>query len=299
MIKVLVVEDSSTQAVQIKHVLKNEGFQVLVAGDGREALELIESFAPDLVLTDLQMPNMDGLELVIEIKKKRRTLPVVLMTDHGNEDIAMQALMNGAASYIPKRRLKEDVAATIRDVMELAQATIEQEDLERCMVECTSKYELENNSQLINQLITQIEQQLCAIEFADWNDILQLNIAVHEALDNAVHHGNLELSSELRESGGMAYHEEANRRRNLEPYRDRRVYVTTHISRERFQVSIRDEGKGFDPSFVENPTSPKNIERVTGRGMLLMRTFMDELSYSKTGNEVTLVKHRADESSGT
>lgn len=291
MVKVLVVEDSSTQAVQIKYVLKNEGFQVIVAGDGDEALDLVDSFQPDVVLTDLQMPNMDGLTLVSAIRKTRASLPVVLMTDHGNEDIAMRALMGGAASYIPKRRLKEDVAATLRDVLEMAQAANEQKDLERCMVECQTKYVLENNSQLVNQLIAQIEYQLGAIEFADVNEILQLNVAVHEALDNAVYHGNLELSSELRESGGIAYHEEADRRRSVEPYMDRRVHVSTSISRERLEVVVRDEGNGFDPTAVDNPTSQSNLERITGRGLLLMRTFMDEVTFNDNGTQVTLVKH--------
>lgn len=291
MVKVLVVEDSSTQAVQIKYVLKNEGFQVIVAGDGDEALDLVESFQPDVVLTDLQMPNMDGLTLVSAIRKSRKSLPVVLMTDHGNEDIAMQALMCGAASYIPKRRLKEDVAATLRDVLEMSQAAIEQKDLERCMTECQTKYVLENNSQLVNQLIAQIEYQLGAIEFAEANEILQLNVAIHEALDNAIYHGNLELSSELRESGGMAYHEEADRRRTAEPYKNRHVHVSTCISRERLKVVVLDEGHGFDPAAVDNPTSQSNLERITGRGLLLMRTFMDDVKFNDKGTQVTLVKN--------
>ena len=53
---------------------------------------------------------------------------------------------------------------------------------------------------------------------------------------------------------------------------------------------IRDEGPGFDPASIPNPTDPEYLERPSGRGMLLMRSFMDELTYNDTGNEVTMVK---------
>jgi anti-sigma regulatory factor (Ser/Thr protein kinase) len=58
----------------------------------------------------------------------------------------------------------------------------------------------------------------------------------------------------------------------------------------RAAVVVRDEGPGFDPARIPDPTDPDNLERLTGRGILLMRTFMDEIRYNDAGNEVTMVK---------
>jgi len=55
-------------------------------------------------------------------------------------------------------------------------------------------------------------------------------------------------------------------------------------------VVVRDEGSGFDPAALPDPTAPANLERVSGRGVLLLRTFMDEVIYNELGNAVTLVK---------
>ena len=90
------------------------------ACNGREGLERIESDRPDFVLTDLQMPEMNGLELVSKIKDRFPNIPVILMTAQGSEEFAAQALRNGAATYVLKRRLAEDLVATIERVIATA-----------------------------------------------------------------------------------------------------------------------------------------------------------------------------------
>jgi anti-sigma regulatory factor (Ser/Thr protein kinase) len=68
------------------------------------------------------------------------------------------------------------------------------------------------------------------------------------------------------------------------------VYVTVQITREEARYVVRDEGPGFNPSKLPDPTDPSNLERVSGRGLLLIFTFMDEVKYNATGNEVTMIK---------
>jgi anti-sigma regulatory factor (Ser/Thr protein kinase) len=81
-------------------------------------------------------------------------------------------------------------------------------------------------------------------------------------------------------------------RRQSSPYLDRRIHVQAKLSRESILFVIRDEGPGFDPRRLPDPTDPANLETVSGRGVFLMRTFMDEVIYNATGNEVTLIKRR-------
>ena len=93
---ILVVDDSPTQVRQIQMVLENDGFTVQTAHDGQEAMQCIEADQPLLVVTDLQMPNMSGLELVAAVRNHSPSLPVILTTSQGSESIAAQALQEGA-----------------------------------------------------------------------------------------------------------------------------------------------------------------------------------------------------------
>jgi anti-sigma regulatory factor (Ser/Thr protein kinase) len=117
-----------------------------------------------------------------------------------------------------------------------------------------------------------------------------VGIALNEALVNAIHHGNLEVSSALREGSERDYCEQLAERRGQSPYRDRRVRLTVRQTPDQVRYLIRDEGPGFDPRQLPDPTDPANLERLSGRGLLLIRTFMDEVRHNDAGNEITLVK---------
>src|SRR6202008_3824555 len=86
------------------------------------ALARMEEARPDLVLTDMQMPELDGLELVEAVRARFPEVPVILMTAHGSEELAVNALQRGAASYVPKRSLAHDLVSTVGAVLELAKA---------------------------------------------------------------------------------------------------------------------------------------------------------------------------------
>src|SRR6185503_14693176 len=99
------------------------GFEARTAANGVIALEEVRRDVPTVVLTDLQMPEMDGLELVKRLKQDFPGLPVILMTAHGSEEIAVEALRSGAASYIPKKNLDRDLARTLEAVLALSRST--------------------------------------------------------------------------------------------------------------------------------------------------------------------------------
>src|SRR5437763_16278397 len=105
MTRILVVDDDRPQAEEFGVLLRDGGCEVMLAGNGREAMDLLRHDVPDVVLTDLDMPEMDGLELVQAVRRDYPALPVILMTEMGNEDVAAKALRHGAASYVRKRGL--------------------------------------------------------------------------------------------------------------------------------------------------------------------------------------------------
>src|SRR4051794_11471078 len=120
---VLVVDDSGVDRRLAGGILdKHGGLIVEYASNGTEALERIENHMPEVVLTDLQMPEMDGLELVGRIRAKYPLIPVILMTAHGSEEIAVQALQRGAASYVAKSKLAQELPQVLDEVMAVAKA---------------------------------------------------------------------------------------------------------------------------------------------------------------------------------
>ena len=121
-----------------------------------------------------------------------------------------------------------------------------------------------------------------------------MGVALEEALLNAFYHGNLEISSELREQDHRAYNDLAEQRCREAPFKDRRLYVSMKVTSTQAVYTVRDEGPGFDPSTLPDPTAAANLDRPCGRGLLLMRTFMDNVIYNDKGNEVTLFKERDD-----
>src|SRR6185369_16565129 len=118
MATVLVVDDSEGERRLAGGLLEMAlGAELIYAIHGIEALAKIKQHQPEIVVTDLQMPEMDGLALVAAVKAEHPLIPVVLMTAQGSEDIAAEALRLGAASYVPKRRLADDLAATVERVL--------------------------------------------------------------------------------------------------------------------------------------------------------------------------------------
>jgi anti-sigma regulatory factor (Ser/Thr protein kinase) len=124
----------------------------------------------------------------------------------------------------------------------------------------------------------------------DETDRTRLGVALTEALLNAIFHGNLGVSSDLREQGLADYFALAKQRTGEQPYCDRRVRVDARWTRTDCRFVIRDEGDGFDVASLPDPTDPSNLERASGRGVLLMQMFMNEVRFNDTGNEVTMVK---------
>ncbi|TMQ32677.1 MAG: response regulator [Planctomycetota bacterium] len=291
MASVLVVDDSAVDRLRTEKILaKDAGLTVSVAANGKEALEHLARGLPDIVLTDMQMPEMDGLQLVEEIRSRYPAVPVILMTAHGSEELAVQALQRGAASYVPKRNLANDLPDTIESVLGVAKANRSQLRLLECLIDTQSHFVLENDAALIPSLIGHLENNLTRMKLCDENGLIRVAVALREALINAIHHGNLEIDSGLREKDEKHYCTLVEERRQQEPYLDRRVHVYAKESHHEAYYVIRDEGPGFDPTSLPDPLDPANLEKVSGRGLLLIRTFMDEVHHNKEGNEITMIK---------
>jgi CheY-like chemotaxis protein len=294
MATVLVVDDSAVDRRLVAGLLKQANLQVELAENGQEALACVRSTPVDLVVTDLQMPELDGLGLVRHLRDHGPHTPVILITAHGSEDLAIEALHAGAASYVPKSELAQSLAQVVDEVLALTREDRNYERLNRCQTRAEFTFLLENDTALVDPIVELVQQLITSLELCDTTGKLRTGMALQQALTNAIVHGNLELTTDQvqdsRESlvtgKGQGIIAE---RRNAPPYRDRRVFVDIRINREEARFVIRDEGPGFDISrFRQDGAADAELKR--GRGIRLMRMFMDEVTYNQSGNEVTLAK---------
>jgi DNA-binding response OmpR family regulator len=101
---VLIVEDSPAQALALEHLLKTEGLRVHWAPDGQVGVALAQEHAPDVIVLDVEMPNMDGFEACQRLKANARTsrIPIVMLTVLDDAAAAMQGIDLGAIDFIPK-----------------------------------------------------------------------------------------------------------------------------------------------------------------------------------------------------
>ena len=124
-------------------------------------------------------------------------------------------------------------------------------------------------------------------------DRLQIGMAIEEAITNAMHHGNLEVDSALREGETEQRYYDAVANRKQEPgYYNRKVRIEAEFSDRHICIQISDEGPGFEPKDVNDPRKAENLHRVSGRGLLLIRTFMDQVVHNSVGNQITMTKLR-------
>lgn len=290
---VLIVDDSPIDRKMAGRIVDKTGeLRAIYASNGQEALTLVAESPPAIVVTDLLMPEMDGLELVATLRERHPLVPVVLMTAHGSEETAVKALSAGAASYVPKRSLASELADTVRNVLSVTRGAQDERLVFERVTEGSLHFELDHDPRALNALVRHLETLVLRLDLCDQAEAVQVGVAIREALVNAVEHGNLELDSRLKEKGAAVYEALRDRRRDEDGYRDRRVRVRTAFSQRAVQWTIRDDGRGFDVDAVPDPTDPMNLDRVYGRGLLLIRTFMDEVSHNDTGNEITMIKRR-------
>ena len=300
---VLVVDDSAIDRRLVGGLLgKASDWRIEYAADGAEALEHTEKALPDLVVTDLHMPRMDGLELVRAMRERHPEVPVVLMTAYGSEAFAVEALEQGAASYVPKSQLADKLCETVREILARASAHRSYEELLSRLnqSEFTFFVELGNDASLIDPMVDLVQQTVARARLCDSGGQLRIGVALREALLNALLHGNLEIPVEHMDDA----REQLLRQRDVpirsdkpdqQTFRDRRIFVNVRISTDEARFVIRDEGPGFEVSAVPTSWEPGGLEQQGSRSLSLIRAFMDDVAYNEAGNEVTLIKRKEED----
>jgi DNA-binding NtrC family response regulator len=129
--KILIVDDEQSMAQFLAIVLRKEGYQVSTVQNGRDALDKVKAEAFDVVITDIRMPGMDGIQLLQGIKKHDPGLPVVIMTAYASQQSAIDAVNLGAFQYLIKNAKNDEIKLVVRNAIEMRKVRVENQYLKR------------------------------------------------------------------------------------------------------------------------------------------------------------------------
>lgn len=291
--KILIVEDEAPIRLLLAKTVQSMGHQAEVAEDGTSGLEKFKTFEPDIVLTDILMPNMDGLELLEKIRKISADAVVIIVSAHGTADYTLKALQLKANDYIMKpfrpRQLKEYL-----DKYEpiLKSRTIEQEIL-GMFTKREFILHFSNDLDLIGRLADKLMQETYNTIPKDCR--LGVHLGLVEILTNSIEHGNLEITFDEKknalEQEGGSWRELIQSRLSDARLKSRQTEIRFLMSQDSCEWTITDEGNGFDWNNLPDQSDPEVLLAANGRGIILARLQFDELEYNQKGNQVRVKKY--------
>jgi len=292
--KILIVDDEPGICMFLQEATKRQGHAVEYVHDGTAALARLMAEPFDLLLTDVQMPGMDGFALLSAAHALQPDMIAVIMTGHGTEECAIRALRLGANNYLQKPiRYKE-----LQILLAKYQDSIMLRSLDRhvtlLVTRKTVALTLDNTLPLVSRVADFLVRE--AGDTIAGADRMAIKLGVVELLVNAIEHGNLEISyaekmAALETADGMTplYQDRLNRAELAR----RRVAIDFCADAATLTWTICDGGAGFDWRHVISPLDNGHLGQLCGRGIFLCRMNFDEVRYNDAGNSVQAIKRRA------
>jgi two-component system nitrogen regulation response regulator NtrX len=153
--RILVIDDESAIRDSLKMILEYEDYEFIGAASGQDGVAIVRRDAPDLVLLDIKMSGMNGLETLAEIRRQDEALPVAMMSGHGTITDAMQATRLGAFDFIEKPFTSERVLVTVAKGLEVRELRQENRELKLAM---ESKYEIVGQSAALRKVLESVKR---------------------------------------------------------------------------------------------------------------------------------------------
>jgi two-component system nitrogen regulation response regulator NtrX len=153
--RILVIDDEAAIRESLRMILEYEDYAFVGAASGQEALALVQRDRPDLVLLDIKMPGMDGMEVLRKLRALDDTLPVVMISGHGTTSTAVDAIKSGATDFLDKPLSSERVIVTLQNVLKQQALRQENRELKLAM---ESKYEIVGESPALRAVLEAVKR---------------------------------------------------------------------------------------------------------------------------------------------
>lgn len=287
----LIVDDAPDTRTILRALASQRGFEVIEAEDGALALEAARSQRPDLILLDIRMPNMNGLEALEEIREEDPNVSVVIISGESDEETLEEALSLGATNFLHKPFDPEEV----RFVLDRSFQTIEEEADIQAVVKLVTmratRIELPSETAMLGKVVSYLGRELTHNFVGYTVQVTDIKLALYEALANALEHGNLEITFDektqaMEAKGGILGLIQSRIDAGLG---ERKIRISVEYDQAAVTYRIEDQGPGFDPqSMLNKPVA--DTSALHGRGITLIRHYMDEVSWNESGNEIKLIK---------
>jgi len=295
--KVLLVEDDPLSRQFLKEMVERQNHEVSVAEDGRQGFEVFCTFKPDLVITDINMPHMSGLELLAKIRERNDEVIVIVTTAYGCEDYALEALRQRANNYVAKPVRYEELVPVLKKYAAIIRHRLATE-VQGKVTRRELTVEFENRLSDVPRMASWLVRETAGC--LSTQQRLGIHLGLAELLSNAIEYGNLEITkAEKLEALAADPHDGVFKLHRIKLENrllaDRRVVVDYSMAASACEWIIQDAGKGFDwKSLIVEP-SEENLLEAHGRGIMLSRMQFDELEYLGSGNTVRIRKNRPTE----
>ncbi len=292
---ILVVDDEEVIRITIQKKLSRMGFNVISFEKGEDLIYYLKNAEhnADLIITDIKLRKMDGIELLRRINSMDEPVPVLIISGHGNVEDAIRALRYGASDYIRKPFDINDLTSSVRSIIKRKYEKKQSESIARYKLYGKTVLEIPNEGDLINTISFNFTRDLVPAGLFNYTTTANISLSLQEAVSNAMYHGNFEIDSSLRDSGGLKeFNDEIEKRKLLSPYKDRIVRITYEMTPDYVFYEVEDQGKGFDHTTLPDPRDPENFFKNSGRGLLIIRIHMDEVSWAGNGNIIRMKKFK-------
>jgi len=288
--KILIAEDDFFSRKYLEDMLTLENYECLVAKNGEEALEIFNHQKPKIIVTDIQMPKLSGLELLEEIRKKKSDAIVIMTTAYGSEEFAIRALELGANNYLKKPINNEQLIRLLKKYEQVLEH--QPSNLKEIGIVSNKNLTIEfdikayNVSNIIERLLIEVDTEF------DSTDKINVELGLLEMVTNAFEHGNLEITYDQKQDAlnENAFENLISERLKVEKLANRKIMVDYVFDRTGCEWTIRDEGNGFDWKSVPNPVKD-NLLELNGRGIFITKFLFDEVEYYGKGNIVRVKKY--------
>lgn len=290
--KILIVEDDDATRSLMTMVIKKQGHETISAPDGLEGLKAFKTFQPDIVFADIQMPNMDGLEMLEKLRKIDSNALVIINSTLDSPQYTLKALRLKANDYLVKPVMEKDIIAILAKYSGILENRTRMRDVYGLIHRRSLGMEIFNQLDLVCKIVDRL---MLETEHAlPEKDRLGIHLGLVEILANAIEHGNLQITydekTQALEGANGDWTKLIETRVNTSPYKDRTVNIEFNMNKERCEWLITDQGPGFAWNDIPDPNDPENLLASHGRGIMLTRLQFDECSYLGSGNQVRLAK---------